>query len=60
MTVTDTLDVLYSDLATTWDPHQRLRLTDAPLTDLAASSARLYQARIAMWDWQRNNDWRAH
>lgn len=48
-------DVLYHNLATTWESHQSLRFGRAPLEDLSRSSVELDQARQAMWDWWRAN-----
>lgn len=51
MLTDNTFDALYDQLASSWDTHQRLRGAHAPLPTLADSSSRLYQARLAMWDW---------
>jgi len=55
MQTADQFDTLYHRLAAAWDAHQGLRATDPPVTELAASAARLYQAKLAMWDWHRAN-----
>jgi hypothetical protein len=54
MTTRD-FDTLYNQLADAWETHERLRRSHASLTMLADSSARLYQARMAMWDWHRTD-----
>lgn len=41
-------DVLYQVLADAWWTHQRLRETNAPISDLAASNAHLFRTRMAM------------
>lgn len=51
----DTFDILYRQLAHDWETHQALRRGHAPLTTLAESSARLYQARMEMWDWRSDH-----
>lgn len=48
-------DSLYDQLATAWDSHQNLKLSNAPVAALADSSARLFRAQMAMWDWHNNN-----
>jgi hypothetical protein len=53
MATEDTFDTLYTQLVTAWDAHHRLKEHDAAFSLLADSSARLYQARMAMWDWRR-------
>lgn len=51
----DTFDILYRQLAHAWENHQALQRAHAPLTTLAERSARLYQAPMAMWDWQSDH-----
>lgn len=48
-----TFDVIHNQLASAWETHRRSRDAHAPGASLADSSARLYQTRLAMWDWQR-------
>ena len=45
-------DALYHRLASAWEAHEMLRRGHPSLTALAESSSRLYQARMAMWDWR--------
>lgn len=51
MLADNTFDALYNQLASNWKTHQWLRDSHASIPTLADSSARLYQARLAMWDW---------
>lgn len=54
MTVTrESFNSLYASLSDAWDTHHRLRSMNAPIAELAAASARLDQARAAMWDWHK-------
>lgn len=51
----EAFDVLYHRLSHAWDAHQALRRAHPPLTTLAESSARLHQARLAMWEWHSHH-----
>lgn len=44
-------DDLYSQLSTSWETHQLLRMQGAPVVQLAESSIRLDRDRDAMWKW---------
>ncbi|HZD23092.1 MAG TPA: hypothetical protein VE569_06775 [Acidimicrobiia bacterium] len=56
MITSDTYDRLFQQLASAWETHQRLRMAGASVADLAESSKRLYNARMAMWDWHHRMD----
>jgi hypothetical protein len=48
-------DGLYDNLAFSWESHQKLRANQAPIYELATSSARLDEARAEMWTWWKQN-----
>jgi hypothetical protein len=51
MHTSNRFDSLYHQLARAWEAHQSLKRTDATIPDLARSSHRLDQARLAVWEW---------
>ena len=55
----DTFHDLYHQLASAWEAHQHLRGAHAPFEMLASSSTRLNEARLAMWDWRKQELGRA-
>lgn len=46
-------DVLYRDLAQTWLSHQALKVSDAPLAELADSNHELFRKRMALGSWDQ-------
>ena len=46
-------DSLYRELTQEWASHQALKASNAPLSQLAASNARLFKIRMAMGSWHR-------
>lgn len=51
MASSETFDSLYDELASSREAHRLLRTAHPSITALAESTTRLYQARMAMWDW---------
>ena len=51
MHTSNRFDSLYHQLARAWEAHHSLKSADAAIPDLAGSSLRLDQARLAVWEW---------
>ena len=49
MTAATEFDTMLAELARARDAHEGLRQAGAPIAALSESSARLFQARFAMW-----------
>lgn len=60
MDASEGFESLYHQLAHAWEAHQSLRRSQAVVGELAESSFRLHEARLAMWNWRCFNTLEGH